>query len=160
MNSEKTGALLCLLFSVAYGLGAFTIPLTFLSQDEVINARTMPFALSIAGAVISLLIILLPTIDVQGRMSLKAVFGGLDWRRAAWFLGITIVYGLIMKWLGFIISSILFLNAGFYILGERKIKLMLLASVPLVIGLFLLMSYILGMYIAPGEIFYLIGVIK
>jgi putative tricarboxylic transport membrane protein len=160
MNSEKTGALLCLLFSIAYGLGGFTIPLTFLSQDEVINARTLPFALSIAGAVISLLIILLPTIEAQGQKSLQAVFGGLDWKRAAWFLGITIAYGLIMKWLGFIISSILFLNTGFFILGERKIKLMLLSSIPLVIGLFFLMSYILGMYIAPGEIFYMIGVIE
>ena len=160
MNIEKTGAVLCLLFSVAYGLGAFTIPLTFLSQDEVINARTMPMALSIAGAVISLLIILLPTGDRQGRMSVKETFGGLDWKRATWFLIITVIYGLIMKWLGFIISSILFLNAGFYILGERKIKLMLLASVPLVIGLFFLMSYILGMYIAPGEIFYIIGVLE
>lgn len=160
MNSEKTGALLCLLFSVAYGLGAFTIPLTFLSQDEVINARTMPFALSIAGVVLSLLIIVLPTIEAEGRKSLKAVFSGLDWNRAIWFLGITVIYGLIIKWLGFIISSILFLNAGFYILGERKIKLMLLSSIPLVVGLFFLMSYILGMYIAPGEIFYMIGVIK
>lgn len=160
MNSEKIGAFLCLLFSVAYGLGAFTIPLTFLSQDEVINARTMPFALGIAGVVISLLIILLPTIEAEGRRSLKEAFAGLDWQRAIWFLGITVIYGLIMKWLGFIISSILFLNAGFYILGERSLKLMVLASVPLVIGLFFLMSFILGMYIAPGEIFYMIGVIK
>ncbi len=160
MNSEKIGAFLCLLFSVAYGLGAFTIPLTFLSQDEVINARTMPFALGIAGVVISLLIILLPTIEAEGRRSLKEVFAGLDWQRAIWFLGITVIYGLIMKWLGFIISSILFLNTGFYILGERSLKVMVLASVPLVIGLFFLMSYILGMYIAPGEIFYMIGVIK
>ena len=160
MNSEKIGAFLCLLFSVAYGLGAFTIPLTFLSQDEVINARTMPFALGIAGVVISLLIILLPTIEAEGRRSLKEAFAGLDWKRAFWFLGITVIYGLIMKWLGFIISSILFLNAGFYILGERNLKVMILASVPLVIGLFFLMSYILGMYIAPGEIFYMIGVIK
>jgi putative tricarboxylic transport membrane protein len=52
------------------------------------------------------------------------------------------------------------LNTGFFILGERKIKLMLLSSIPLVIGLFFLMSYILGMYIAPGEIFYMIGVIE
>ncbi len=160
MNREKTGALLCMLFSVAYGLGAFSIPLTFLSQDETINARTMPLALSIAGVVISLLIIVLPTVDREGRLTLKETFLGLDWARAVWFLGLTVAYGLIMKWVGFIISSILFLNAGFFILGERKIKLMLLASIPLVIGLFFLMSYILGMYIAPGEIFYLIGVIE
>ena len=160
MNKEKVGAVFFLLFSVAYGLGAFTIPLTFVSRDETINARTMPFALSVVGVVISLLIILLPTIDREGRLTLKETFGGLDWARTGRLFGLAIIYGLIMKWLGFIISSILFLNAGFYILGERKIKLMLLASVPPVIGLFFLMSYLLGVYIAPGEIFYLIGVIE
>jgi len=69
-------------------------------------------------------------------------------------------YGIAMTWLGFIISSILFLGIGFYLLGERRIKVILLASIPLVIGIWILMSKVLGMYIAPGEIFYIMGVIK
>lgn len=160
MNREKAGAVLFLLFSAAYGWGAFSIPLTFLSQDETINARTMPFALAIAGAVISLLIIAFPTIDKEGKLPVGKAFTGLDWGRALVMLALTIAYGLVMKWLGFILASILFLNGGFFLLGERRIKVMLLASVPLVIGLFLLMSRILGMYIAPGEIFYMMGVLQ
>jgi putative tricarboxylic transport membrane protein len=49
---------------------------------------------------------------------------------------------------------------GFYILGERRIWLLFISSVPLVLFIWFLMSRILGMYIAPGEIFYLLGVIK
>jgi len=45
-------------------------------------------------------------------------------------------------------------------MGERNIKLILLSSIPLVIVLWLLLSKILGMYIAPGEIFYIIGLVK
>jgi putative tricarboxylic transport membrane protein len=64
-----------------------------------------------------------------------------------------------MKWIGFIISSILFLLVGFYILGERRIKRMLLASIPLVVMLWFIMSSLLGVYIAPGELFYILGVL-
>jgi len=51
------------------------------------------------------------------------------------------------------------LMAGFYILGERKIKKMALAAIPLVVLLWFIMSMLLGVYIAPGEIFYHLGVL-
>ena len=63
VNKEKMGALFILAFSIAYGIYAAKIPLIFLSQGEALNARTMPYALSIAGIVISLLIIILPSFD-------------------------------------------------------------------------------------------------
>ena len=71
-----------------------------------------------------------------------------------------VIYSLAIPWIGFLLSSIIFLIAGFYIMGERNIKLILLSSIPLVIVLWLLLSKILGMYIAPGEIFYIIGLVK
>ena len=92
-------------------------------------------------------------------MSVKETFGGLDWKRAVWFLIITVIYGLIMKWLGFIVASILFLLVGFWILGERRKKLMLFAAIPLVFALWAIMSLLLGVYIAPGEIFYQLGIL-
>jgi len=70
-----------------------------------------------------------------------------------------VLYGIGIPWLGFIVASILFLLAGFYILGERRIGRMLLAAVPLVVVLWLLMSKLLGVYIAPGELFYLLGIL-
>jgi putative tricarboxylic transport membrane protein len=71
-----------------------------------------------------------------------------------------VIYSLAIPWIGFLLSSIFFLIVGFYIMGERNIKLILLSSIPLVIVLWLLLSKILGMYIAPGEIFYIIGLVK
>ena len=70
-----------------------------------------------------------------------------------------VIYGVFLKWLGFIIASILFLMAGFYILGERNIRKMVVAAIPLVILLWFVMSTLLGVYIAPGEIFYQLGVL-
>ncbi len=159
-HPEKVGALFFLAVSIAYGLYAFKIPLTFLSQEETFNARTMPFALSVLGALLCVLIIVLPPARENEQDHIHHIFSGLDWPRCILFIAIMIVYAFAMTWIGFIIASILFLAAGFYILGERRIKVLLLASIPLVIGIWLLMSKILGMYIAPGEIFYLLGVIS
>ncbi|NNG01571.1 MAG: tripartite tricarboxylate transporter TctB family protein [Desulfobacteraceae bacterium] len=146
--------------SISYGLYAFKIPLTLLSQQETFNARTMPFALSVIGSLLSAMIIILPPTKQEKPETFHHIFSGLDWARAWKVVTMMFIYAFIMTWLGFIIASILFLCAGFYLLGERRIKVLVLASIPLVIGIWLLMSKILGMYIAPGEIFYLMGVIK
>jgi putative tricarboxylic transport membrane protein len=158
VKSEKMGALLILALSIAYGIFAFKIPLIFLSQGETLNARTMPYALSITGIVLSLLIIILPSYDAQKTVTVKAALGGLDWKRSGQLLGLMIVYSLSMPWIGFVIGSMIFMAGGTMILGERNFKKILLASIPLVIALWLILTKILGMYIAPGELyFYLFG---
>jgi putative tricarboxylic transport membrane protein len=157
IKSEKMGALLILAFSIAYGIYAFKIPLIFLSQGETLNARTMPFALSVAGVVLSLLIILLPGFDKHRTVTVKEALGGLDWRRTARLTILLIVYSLSMPWIGFVVASIGFMAGGTMILGERNPKMIVLASVPLVIVLWLILTKVLGMYIAPGELYYLLG---
>jgi putative tricarboxylic transport membrane protein len=157
VKSEKMGALIILALSIAYGIYAFKIPLIFLSQGETLNARTMPYALSITGIVLSLLIILLPGFDREKQVTVKAALGGLDWRRTGWLTGLMIAYSLSMPWIGFVLASIGFMAGGTMILGERNPKTILLASIPLVLVLWFILTKILGMYIAPGELFYILG---
>lgn len=159
MTREKAGALFFLLLSMGYGALASQIPLIFLSQGETFNARSMPYGIAIAGMVFSLLILILPAPGKKSQTARQAL-SGLDWRRAAYLILSMVIYSLAIPWIGFLLSSIFFLIAGFYIMGERSIKLILLSSIPLVIVLWLLLSKILGMYIAPGEIFYFIGLVK
>lgn len=160
MRKDKYGALFMLLLSIAYGLKAFDIPLTIMAQRESFNARTLPFGLAIAGTVLSLLILVLPSVqEADGSASLKSTFSGLDWKRVFLLLANMVFFGLIMNFLGFVIASVLFLMGGMWILGERRLWIMLLSSIPLVLGIWLLMARLLGMYIAPGEIFYLLGVL-
>ena len=160
MTREKAGALFFLLLSMGYGALAFQIPLIFLSQGETFNARTMPFGIAIAGMVFSLLILILPPAAGKNPQTAKQALSGLDWRRAAYLIFLMVIYAIAIPWIGFLLSSIFFLIAGIYTLGERNIKLILLSSIPLVIFLWLLLSKILGMYIAPGELFYIIGLVK
>jgi len=157
VNREKMGALFILALSIAYGVYAYKIPLIFLSQGETFNARTMPYALAIAGVVISLLIIILPSYDKEKAITAKKALSGFDWRRTAWLTGLMIAYSLSMPWVGFVIASIVFMAGGVMILGERNIKIILLASIPLVLVLWFLLTKVLGMYIAPGELYYILG---
>lgn len=159
MAREKLGALIMLLFSISYGLLAFKIPLSFIAQDEFFTSRTMPYALALLGSILALMILVFPTVDPAGKHSLKEETQGMDWKTAILLVVGMILYGLLIKWLGFIISSILFLLGGFYVLGERRIKRMLLTAIPLVIFLWFVMSNLLGVYIAPGELFYMLGIL-
>lgn len=159
MKKEKAGALIVLAFSAAYGLAATKIPLTFLAMKESFNARTMPYALSIIGIVLSLAILFFPVKADKEEEGFTDVFKGLDWTRVGLLVGMMIFYGFTLRFLGFVISSIIFLLSGFYILGERRKWLLFVGSVPLVLFIWFLMSKILGMYIAPGEIFYMMGIL-
>jgi putative tricarboxylic transport membrane protein len=159
MAREKVGALIMLLFSLAYGFQATRIPLSFLSRGEFFTARTMPYALAVAGLILSFLILVLPTVDETGKKSLAEETSGMDWKPAILLVGMMVLYGLVMKWIGFVIASILFLLAGFRVLGEKRIRRMVLAAVPLVLVLWVLMSMLLGVYIAPGELFYMLGIL-
>ena len=160
MKKDKVGALILLAFSIAYGLLAYSIPLTFIAQKESFNARTMPYALGIIGTILSFLILVVPSGESGEKASLKEAFRGLDWPRVGLLVGMMIFYGLTLRFLGFVISSIIFLMGGFWILGERRIWMVLVGSIPLVLFIWFLMSRILGMFIAPGEIFYLMGILK
>ena len=160
MKKDKVGALILLVFSIAYGLLAYSIPLTFIAQKESFNARTMPFALGIIGTILSFLILVIPSGESDEKTSIKAAFRGLDWPRVGLLVGMMIFYGLTLRFLGFVISSIIFLMGGFWILGERRIWMVLAGSIPLVLFIWFLMSRILGMFIAPGEIFYMMGILK
>lgn len=159
MAREKVGALILLLFSISYGILATQIQLTFLAMQETFTSRTMPLALAVLGSLLSFVILVLPTVDPAGKNSLKEETAGMDWVTAILLVVAMFLYGLTMKWLGFILASILFLLGGFWVLGERRLKLMLITAIPLVLVLWAIMSRLLGVYIAPGEIFYQLGIL-
>ena len=154
MSKDKVGALFFLILSIVYGVLAFDIPLMFGGEDEVFTARTLPFALSICGIVISLLILFLPSGSSDSKAKVTEAFRGLNWKRVIQLAVLMILYGLTIRWLGFIISTSLFLICLYRLLGERRIQVLLVASVPLVVVFWFLMTKILGVYLAPGEIFF------
>lgn len=159
MAREKLGALLMLMFSIAYGAGVYTIPLSFLAENEVFTSRTMPTALAVVGIILSVMIIFLPTVEEDGKKTLGEFTLGMDWTRAVLLIGMIVFYGATIEWIGFVLASIVFLIIGFKILGETSWKKMILAASSLVLVLWAIMDLLLGVYIAPGELFYILGIL-
>lgn len=145
MTRDRVGALFFLAFSVAYGLLAQDIRMPPFAA-EFFTARTLPTALAGLGAVIAILMIVLP----QRGPSMADTAA--EWRGLAWWkiglLGIDmLVYGWLITRIGFITSTSLFLIAGFMILGERRPAVLLGASVPVVLAFWAILDQLLGIYL-------------
>lgn len=145
MTRDRVGALFFLAFSVAYGLQAQEIRLPVFAA-EFFTARTMPTTLAMLGALISILMIVLPQRGPSMRDSAA------EWRALAWWkialLGVAmLVYGFILTRVGFIASTSLFLIAGFMILGERRPAVLLGASIPVVLVFWAILDRLLGIYL-------------
>ncbi len=155
INRDKFGALLFLCLALIYGYYVSDIPLLFGDEDAPFNAQTLPNALAWVLGVVSFIQLVMPAREEAG--SLSAAFKGLKWRRVILLAGMMIFYGLTIRYLGFLISTIIFLSCGFAILGERRIKVLLGASIPIVVAFWFLLSQLMGIYLAPGDIFELLG---
>ena len=149
INVKKTlGGFLFLILSFVYGWQAFNIKI-FSAAVELFSARTIPFALSVLGIILSILLLVLPEEEDNLIANLKQ----LDWRPAILLLISMSIYGILFQYVGFFISTFLFLNSGFWILGERSLYRMFIISVSLMVVFWVTLVYLLDIYIDPGLIF-------
>ena len=118
VNAERLVALLILLFSLAYFVLAFGIKLPPSSDETPFSARTFPLVLGPLAMALSLALLLKPPGG-------EDVGRGLAWGRALGLVGLMALYALAIDRLGFVVTSALFLAAGFYVLGERRTKVLL-----------------------------------
>ncbi len=158
MTKDKVGALVILILSIVYGAMAFNIPEAPGIEDSGVTPSSLPMALSATGIIAALLILILPADRHENgeETSLAAAFKGLDWRCAAFLFLLMAGYGLILKPLGFLISTILFLFGGFWAMSEHRIKLMLLVSIGVTVGFWFILTQLLGIYLEPG-VLHLLG---
>ncbi|MFT6659106.1 MAG: putative tricarboxylic transport membrane protein [Maritalea sp.] len=142
-TNRRIGGSLLLAFCVTYAILSQKIPLLPFQANVAFHARTMPEILSIMGIGLSLAIILLPSprefVDLAGK----------NWFTVLAFLVLMSFYGLTIRPFGFILASTILLGTGYWILGERKLWLLLLTSVPISVGFWALMTLGLGVYIEP-----------
>jgi len=82
------------------------------------------------------------------RLSLK----GYDFSVVIKLLALVVLFGLALEWLGFLLSTVIFLIGGYWILGERRWKTLILASWPFGIFIWFALSQLLDIYLAPGRL--------
>ncbi|TNF87519.1 MAG: tripartite tricarboxylate transporter TctB family protein [Gammaproteobacteria bacterium] len=148
ITKERIGALFFLLLSIIYGYLASGIKLYPGDELDPMTARTLPLVLSGLGIAFSL--ILLATGKHEEHRG--NVFA-LNWKPVILLMLLSLGYGFALDWLGFLISTTLFLMAGFRILGEKSVKKIVLVAVPFVFIFWFGLTQMLDIYLASGRIF-------
>ena len=122
------------------------------SQFEIMTAQTFPFYIGIAGILVSIVLLIISFIEKEKVVLSLQYIKSLDLKTTFYFIIAMLVYGFIMKPLGFMIATIIFLAVGFLILKEKNIKKILLISMGVSIGFYLLLNNALGVYIDSGDL--------
>ncbi|WP_163834181.1 tripartite tricarboxylate transporter TctB family protein [Spartinivicinus ruber] len=152
LTTDRIGGMVFLAFSLGYGYCTTLIPDYPGSEFEPVTAKTFPYLLSVLGCLVALCLLLAPTQQTTNT-HVKKNTQPFNWYTTTALLVAMAVYGLIVEWLGFILATILFLIAGYRILGEKRIKVLLLASVPVVVIFWVFLTQVLDVYLTPGRVF-------
>jgi len=148
LTRRQIGGLLFLTFSLGYGLAATRIPSLPIDELEAMNARSLPYALTVLGSVLSLVLIFSPR--ASAHVDAPAKSG--DWQTVGLLLVAISFYGLSLDALGFLLCTALFIAIAAVLLGERRWRRILSVSIILVGVLWLILVPGLGVYLAPGRL--------
>lgn len=151
-HKDRIGSLLILVFSIAYLKYALNLPLDPTAGDESFNARTLPVGLSIA-AISFALMELIASFRRAGDNRINAAVKGFSWVPTLLLVLSMAIYALVFDTLGFILSSYLFLQSGFLILGERRFLLSSLIALALVMFLWSMLTQAFGIYLDTGDLY-------
>jgi putative tricarboxylic transport membrane protein len=141
LSHAQLGGLFMFLFSVCYGALILEIPV--IANEETFTARSMPIFLTILGTTMALLLLF----SRDGRVSNP--IANLNWKLGLAFLLLMSAYGLALRPIGFVLTTVIFLCTSFWFLGERQVFKNLAIAIPLVLLFWLLMSELLGVYLPP-----------
>ncbi|MDV7340221.1 tripartite tricarboxylate transporter TctB family protein [Terasakiella sp. A23] len=152
MALDKWIAVFFLAFSLAYGYASYTYPLLPFERNMAFLPNTLPTALSVIGIVISLILLLGKKSDEEEGASSDIDLNKLKEYKigqACSILAAMVVYALLLRPLGFIPTTIFFLVGCGWILGERKLHIMISVAAVGTIGIWYLVQEVLGIFLKP-----------
>jgi len=141
INYTRISALIFLLFFLVYSYLAGEIQVFAFDEHADFNARTFPKFISYLGIAVSFLTLVL------SRGEDDEPFDQFEWLKAFVLFVLVFTYGIIIKSVGFFLSTNLFLLISYYYLGVRSYKVLLLCSFPVVAGLPFMLHGFLDVYI-------------
>ncbi|MCZ6610779.1 MAG: tripartite tricarboxylate transporter TctB family protein [Alphaproteobacteria bacterium] len=154
MALDKWIAVVFLAIALVYGYASYTYPLLPFERNMVFLPSTMPMVLSGLGILFSLIIILTSrkTADADGD-----ALGDFDIPRlrdhktgqALGLIAAMVVYALALRPIGFVVATTLFLFGTGWILGERKLHIMILSALVGAGCIWYLVQETLGIFLRP-----------
>jgi putative tricarboxylic transport membrane protein len=151
-HKDRLGSLLILAFSIVYMRYALVLPVDPLAGEVSFTARTLPVGLAAAAIAFSFLQLIL-SVRTGDEVRVSRAVKGYRWRPTVLLILAMSAYATLFGVLGFLLSSFLFLSAGFFILGERRWLLTVSIAGILVGFLWVLLTQVFGLHLDAGDIF-------
>ncbi len=154
MALDKWIAVFFLLLCIVYGYASFTYPLLPFERNMAFLPNTLPMVLSVVGGLLALLILLMPCPkpneegDALGNINV-AKLREYQIGPALALIAAMIVYALALRPVGFLAATTLFLVGTGWILGERKLHIMVPVALIGAGTVWFLVQEMLGIYLRP-----------
>jgi len=156
MTLERAIAGLFLLLCLIYGYTAFVSMEASLLPFELnmtFLPNTMPKWLSILGTIVGLIVV----IQSGPKANAEIDAGEIDYRnlrqyklgQAVLLLSLMVAYALLLRPIGFLTATTLFLAGGSMILGERKFIMLIPIAVSTAFLIWYLVQEVLGIFLRP-----------
>ena len=140
INYTRISAFVFLLIFLIYSYLAGEIRVFAFDENADFNARTFPKLISYLGIIVSLLTLVLSKNE-------KEDMGQYEWVSVIILFALVFSYGLLIKTIGFFVSTNLFLVISYFYLGVRSYKVIIFSSFPVVAGLQFMLHGLLDVYI-------------
>ena len=140
INYTRISAFVFLLIFLIYSYLAGEIRVFAFDENSDFNARTFPKLISYLGILVSLLTLVLSKNE-------KEDMGQYEWVSVIILFALVFSYGLLIKTIGFFVSTNLFLVISYLYLGVRSYKVIIFSSFPVVAGLQFMLHGLLAVYI-------------
>lgn len=151
-NKDRIGVFLVLVFSVFYLRSAFLIPVDAFDAELGFTSKTLPIGLAACAIFVSTLLLFIPGSDRDsGRI--VDVIRQYRWKPMLALILLMGIYAATFDYLGFVVASVLFLQAAFIVLGERRVLTSVSISVGLVLFLWVILTQVFGLYLDNGALF-------
>ncbi len=140
INYTRISAFVFLLIFLIYSYLAGEIRVFAFDENADFNARTFPKLISYLGIVVSLLTLVLSKNEKENMRQY-------EWVSVIVLFALVFSYGLLIKTIGFFVSTNLFLIISYLYLGVRSYKVIIFSSFPVVAGLQFMLHGLLDVYI-------------
>ena len=154
MALDRIIALFFLLLSVVYGYAAYHYPLLPFERNMPFLPNTLPVALGVLGAIVSLVILLGPRraeAAVEGEDAED--FRSFHYGQAAGLVIAMVLYALLLRPIGFLPATTLFIVGSAMVLGERRLHILIPIAVLAAGSIWYLVQETLGIFLSPWPSF-------
>ena len=157
-NLDKWIAACFLVITLAYGYSTVTYQLLPFERYMVFLPTTLPSGLAIISALLCLLIILTPSQQTQDsdpetedseQTGIAKYIEQYEVGQALYLILAMVAFALALRPIGFLATTTLFLVATGWVLGERKLKLMIPIAAFSAFSIWYLVQETLGLYLRP-----------